>query len=52
MDDCDFMTDCIFGIKCNGVSINVSPLSIDDDQSRYPILSMLLMNYCGKPEWH
>lgn len=29
------MSDCIFGIKCNGVSIEVSQISIDDDQSRF-----------------
>lgn len=29
------MSDCIFGIKCNGVSISVSQISIDEDQSVY-----------------
>ena len=29
------MSDCIFGIRCNGVSISVSQISIDDDQSKY-----------------
>lgn len=29
------MSECIFGIKCNGVSIDVSQISIDDDQSGF-----------------
>lgn len=29
------MSDCIFGIKCNGVSISVSQISIDEDQSKF-----------------
>ena len=29
------MSDCIFGIKRNGVSISVSQISIDEDQSMY-----------------
>lgn len=29
------MNECIFGIKCNGVSILASEISIDDDQSVY-----------------
>ena len=29
------MDECIFGIKCNGVSINVTQISIDSDQSSY-----------------
>ena len=29
------MDECIFGIKCNGVSINVTQISIDSDQSVY-----------------
>ena len=29
------MSDCIFGIKCNGVSISVSQISIAEDQSMY-----------------
>lgn len=29
------MDECIFGIKCNGVSIRVSQISIDEDQSMY-----------------
>ena len=29
------MVECIFGIKCNGVSIQVNKISIDTDQSEY-----------------
>ena len=29
------MSDCIFGIKCNGVSIAVSQITINDDQTRF-----------------
>ena len=29
------MDECIFGIKCNGVSISVNKISIDSDQSAY-----------------
>lgn len=29
------MSDCIFGIKCNGVSISVSQISIDENQSKF-----------------
>lgn len=29
------MSDCIFGIKCNGLSISVSQITIDDDQSNF-----------------
>ena len=29
------MNECIFGIKCNGVSISVTSISIDSDQSVY-----------------
>lgn len=29
------MSECIFGIKCNGVSISVNQISIDSDQSGY-----------------
>ena len=29
------MENCIFGIKCNGVSIQVTEISIDKDQSMY-----------------
>ena len=29
------MSDCIFGIKCNGVSISVSQISIDEDQAKF-----------------
>lgn len=27
--------DCIFGIRCNGVSVEVSQISIDEDQSKF-----------------
>lgn len=29
------MNECYFGIKCNGVSINLTQISIDNDQSGY-----------------
>lgn len=29
------MSDCIFGIKCNGVSIQINQISIEEDQSKF-----------------
>lgn len=42
------MNDCIFGIKCNGVSIQVSPISIDDDQSKFDYIC----NVSLKDSWN
>ena len=42
------MSDCIFGIKCNGVSIQVSPISIEDDQSVYDYIC----NVSLKDSWN
>lgn len=42
------MSDCIFGIKCNGVSMEVSQISIDDDQSRFDYIC----NVSLKDSWN
>ena len=42
------MSDCIFGIKCNGVSIQVSPISIDADQSVFDYIC----NVSLKDSWN
>jgi len=42
------MNECIFGIKCNGVSINVMQISIDSDQSVYDyICNVSLKESCN-----
>jgi hypothetical protein len=42
------MSDYIFGIKCNGVSISPSRISIDDDQSQYDYIC----NVTLKDSWN
>lgn len=42
------MDECFFGIKCNGVSINVTQISIDSDQSLYDyICNVSLKESCN-----
>lgn len=42
------MSDCIFGIKCNGVSIEASQISIEEDQSRFDYIC----NVSLKDSWN
>lgn len=42
------MDDYIFGIKCNGVSIHVSQISIDEDQSKFDYIC----NVSLKDSWN
>ena len=42
------MNECIFGIKCNGVSISISQINIDEDQSKFDYIC----NVSLKNEWN
>ena len=42
------MSDCIFGIKCNGVSMEVSQISIEEDQSVFDYIC----NVSLKDSWN